>query len=321
MRDRPTSTQPGRGGRRPPGSKHVIQFLGRDVRPGRGPLLRELLDVLVDGAQQATRLHVDGRSTAPGTPPAWLEQATSFEVVRIHDQAITLHAPRLGDAAPQRFRQLDLFPGIDASRTCLDLFEDSLDDALAGREDSDRYDRALMGTLEALGRVFRHGVDGLRILNGRTLAVDPETIESVRALRLRTPEDRRVMVAGQLDAIRYSDRAFTLVLQSGEALRGIAVESVEPAELARLFGQPALVTGLAKFRPSGKVLRVEAERIEAAPGDVAVWSTMPRPIGAGIEPARLRAPQAARSGVAAILGQWPGDETEEQIRAALEDLS
>jgi len=39
-----------------------------------------------------------------------------------------------------------------------DLFEDSLEDALAGREDSDRYDRPLMETLEGLGRLFRYGV-------------------------------------------------------------------------------------------------------------------------------------------------------------------
>lgn len=129
------------------------------------------------------------------------------------------------------------------------------------------------------------------------------------------------MVAGQLDTIRYSDRAFTLVLQSGEGLRGIATESVEPGDLARLFGQPALVTGLAKFRPSGKVLRVEAERIEPAPGDITVWSTMPRPLAATIEPSRLRAPTGPKSGVAAIFGQWPGDESDEQIRAALEELS
>ncbi|HSN97238.1 MAG TPA: hypothetical protein VLS89_03035 [Candidatus Nanopelagicales bacterium] len=322
MSDQPSLPKQARGGRSSPGSTHVIHFLGDEVRPGRGPFLRELLDVLVDGAQQATRLHVDGRSTAPGMPPAWLEQATSFEVVKLHGQDIVLRAPPLGQAAPQRFRQLKLFPDVDPARSCLDLFEDSLDDALAGREDSDRYDRPLMGTLESLGRLFRYGVEGMKIINGRTLDVNPASIETIRTMRQRTPDDRRVMLAGQLDSIRYSDRAFTLVLESGEALRGLATESVDPSELARLFGQPALVTGMAKFRPSGKLLRVEAEHIEPARGDVRVWSTMPRPLGTTIEPTWLRAPAGPKSGIAAIFGQWPGgDESEEQIRAALEEMS
>jgi hypothetical protein len=305
------------------GSLHVIRFLGAGVVPQRAPFLRDLLNVLVDGAQQATRLQVDGRSTAPGSPPAWLEAASAFEIADIHDQEIVLRAPSLAEAAPQHFQQLDLFAAnVIPTRSSLDFFEDSLDDALAGREDSERYDRPLMSTLEGLGRLFRHGVESIEIVNGRTLRVEPVGIEAIRSLHQRTPEDRRVMVGGKLDTIRHSDRAFTLILESGERIRGVAAESVEPADLARLFGKPALVSGLAKFRPSGQMLRIEAERIgPASGGDLAVFSTMPRPLDMPHDPRKLRVPQGPRSGVAAILGQWPGDETEEEFLAALEELS
>jgi hypothetical protein len=40
-----------------------------------------------------------------------------------------------------------------------------------------------------------------------------------------------------------------------------------------------------------------------------------------LDPRELRKPQGPRSGLAAIVGQWPGDETDEQVRAALAELS
>ncbi|KYF83891.1 hypothetical protein BE17_12840 [Sorangium cellulosum] len=302
------------------GARHVIRFTGEDVATQRAPFLRDVLDILVDGAQQATRLQIDGRSTAPGTPPAWLEDAAAFEVEQIQEREIVLRAPSLADALSHRSRQLELFTAAEPSRSCLDYLEDSLDDALAGREDSDRYDRPLMATLEGLGRLFRRGVDSIELINGRTLRVDPGGVEAIRALRQRTPEDRRVAVGGKLDAIRDSNRSFTLVLTSGETLRGLAAESVDPADIARLFGQPAVVSGVAKFRPSGAVLRVEAERIDPATGDLAVWSKMPRPLDTPAHLHRFHVPQGPGSGVAAIFGAIPMDDTEEEFQAALEEL-
>ncbi|KYF73666.1 hypothetical protein [Sorangium cellulosum] len=321
MGERSRTTKRAASGGQLGGARHVIRFTGDDVATQRAPFLRDLLDILVDGAQQATRLHVDGRSTAPGTPPAWLEDAAAFEVEQIQEREIILRAPSLEDALSQRARQLGLFAAAEPSRSCLDYLEDSLDDALAGREDSERYDRPLMATLEGLGRLFRHGVDSIELVNGRTLRVDRRGVEAIRALRQRTPEDRRIVVGGKLDATRDSDRSFMLVLTSGETLRGLAAESVDPAALARLFGQPAIVSGFAKFRPSGKVLRVEAERIDPATGDIAAWSTMPRPLDMPAHLHRFHVPQGPGSGVAAILGAIPMDDTEEEFQAAIEELS
>lgn len=149
----------------------------------------------------------------------------------------------------------------------------------------------------------------------------PAGVESIRALERRTPEDQRAMVAGKLTTIRHSDRAFTLLLASGEEVRGVvASDLVTPADLAALFGRPVLVVGHAKFRPSGAVLRIEAERIApAAEADLAVFSAPPVPLLGGLDAREVRRP--AGPGLAAILGQWPGNETDDEVRAALEELS
>jgi len=216
----------------------------------------------------------------------------------------------------------EMFSAAPPGKSSLDLLEDSLEDALEGRADSDRYDPPLMATLEGFGRLARYGVEEIQVINGRTLRIDRRGIEAIRSLRSRTPQDRRVMVAGKLETIRHSDRAFTLVLSSGEVLRGIATEQIDPSELANLFGKSVLVSGYAKLRPSGGPLRIEAELIApASASDVAVFSGAPTPLLQALDARDLRRPQDSKSGVAAIFGKWPGDETDEEVLAALAELS
>ena len=304
-------------------AEHTL-FLGGPSARGidHAPLLRDLLDLLVDGCQQATRLHVDGRSTAPGMVPSWLESAAAFDVTAIHGHTIELAAPPLADVGGKDLQRHPLFSALPPGKSSLDLLEDSLEDALEGRADSDRYDPPLMATLEGFGRLARHGVEEIQVINGRTLRIDRCGIEAIRSLRSRTPQDRRVMVAGKLETIRHSDRAFTLVLPSGEALRGIATEPIDPSELASLFGKSALVSGYARFRPSGAPLRIEAELIApASASDVTVFSAAPTPLLQALDARDLRRPQDSRSGVAAIFGKWPGAETDEEVLAALAELS
>ena len=135
----------------------------------------------------------------------------------------------------------------------------------------------------------------------------------------RLPPEQRVRLAGRLDTIRYSDRMFTLKLQSGVTLHGVA-EGVLRETLAGLFGKRVTVSAIATFRPSGRELRLQADRIEPAGDDFSLWSVEPRPLWGAAAPS-LRQPQGPRSGLNAIIGRWPGDESEAKIAAALEALS
>ena len=75
------------------------------------------------------------------------------------------------------------------------------------------------------------------------------------------------------------------------------------------------------FRPSGTVRLLEARSVEPAIGDVAVWAKRPRPTAGCLDPRKLRQPQGPRSGVSALFGQWPGEETDNDITTALQSLA
>jgi hypothetical protein len=305
--------------------RHDIRIGGSAVRDMRiaGPVLAHILGTIVEGTTRVLRYRLEGRSKAPGSLPAWLRPAAGFDVISSLDPGIVqLEACSLADTLPERFRQGDLFQTVDPDKSALDLFEDGLEDALRGNHDSDLFDEGLVQTFAEFRQVLGEGLDRIEIMNGRTVPVSLDGLRRVEELRRSTPRPAHVRVAGRLDAIRYSDKMFTLVLESGVELRGVAAE-VDEGSLKSLWGRPALVVGTAHFRPSGALARVDAERVEAASQrDLALWQAAPiSSAGAGQEFRTLRQQQGRRSGINALVGQWPGDETEEELVAALEALS
>lgn len=102
----------------------------------------------------------------------------------------------------------------------------------------------------------------------------------------------------------------------GRVLRGFA-GPVALHELRELLGTEVVLEGIVTFRPSGEALRIEVESaFPATPGDV-IWAHLPK-----IEPASVRPRvSASPSGLDTFFGRWPGDETDEQLAAAMKGLS
>jgi hypothetical protein len=288
-----------------------------------GALLRDLLELLVDGAKGAVRLRLEGRSSAQGSPPAWVEQAAAFELIAIEEGStqLVLEAASVADAAPEQFAQVELFGGVDGSRSCIELLADSLDDALSSKGDSDLYDDGLLTTFERFERVFRHGVQTIELANGRRVRVERDSVGRLQTLKRNIPADQRVVVSGKLDALRHSDRMFTLVLEDGTSIRGVLASGSDLEGLGKLWGKQAKITGVAKFRPSGAVLRLEADGAEEVNGEPSVWSAAPRPLFRELDTRTLRQLQGPRRGIAAIFGKWPGDESDEEFLRAVAELS
>lgn len=305
-------------------SRRTIRLTGSGIRGTSvsAVLLRDLLDVLIEGSKRVLRLQIEGRSTARGTQPAWLDQATNFDVMAIEEGStlLVLDGPTLHQAIPERFGQMPLFGGIDAERSALDYLRDSLRDAAASRDDSELFDGPVIQTFSKLERIMKRGVDAIELEDGDVLRLESAGIDNITKLRARIPASRHVRVSGKLETIKHSDRRFVL-LQDGASIPGVADERIEPDHLASLFGQQVVVSGDAYFRPSGTLLRVEAERIEPAKGDVSLWSTMPRPLLEGETAAELHRRQGARSGVSSIFGKWPGDEDDAVLDEVLRQLS
>lgn len=136
------------------------------------------------------------------------------------------------------------------------------------------------------------------------------------------PAPRQVKVAGRLDAMTVSDRTFALITAEKQCLiKGIA-KSVDQKTLSTLLGEDVLVSGRAHFTTSGEVLTIDAEQIIVAKAhDLKVWGQLPTPFDRPFNLNDFKVPQTPDNGMSAIYGTWPGDETDEEILKALEELS
>jgi hypothetical protein len=131
---------------------------------------------------------------------------------------------------------------------------------------------------------------------------------------------QRVRVAGRLEDLIPERGLFSLSTGEGEVLRG-TVRNVPAETMSALLGRPVLISGTAFFKRSGALLEIEADHIGPAQGDVSFWSRIPHQILGGVERGALVAAREVPSGVSAVIGQWPGDESEEEILSILAEMS
>jgi hypothetical protein len=289
----------------------------------------EILRLIPVAVRQSIRMAFEGRSRAAGTRPSWLQAAADIRFVdHTGDDDTILHfeAPRLGDAAGILYEQKELWPSRpDANDTGFDLLGDVVCDIAAGNADSERFDAQLLDQIVK----FKHGIDGsfreIAINGSRSstcnaTVVDSTVIATARGLSRNTPDPQQARIAGKLDMIRASTQSFALKLSDGEEVRGVLCGG-DVASLTDLFGQDVLVFGRAVYRPSGKLLRIDAEGIQKSTGKDEFFATIPKGRRPRFDLRDVLHEQKHKKGLAAIMGKWPGTETDEEIEQALRELS
>jgi hypothetical protein len=180
--------------------------------------------------------------------------------------------------------------------------------------DSEHYDSPLLERITHFQRVFKKGpFTGVGFTSRRysprsPARLTPELVESARVLLGKTPAPQRVRIVGQLDGLVASTQRFSLLLDNGEKVVGVFAEDQADA-MQPLWRKRVLVLGTAIYRASGRLLRVDAEKVGPGGNEASIFSRLPMPPHARLDVSRLRKPQGPRSGMAAIMGQWPGDES------------
>ena len=148
-------------------------------------------------------------------------------------------------------------------------------------------------------------------------AADDPSRDDVHA---ETPTRQRVRLVGRLAAVPAGAHALQLVLDDGQQ---IAVELVagDMTVVTGLIDQRVLVLGTVVYRPSGELLGIDADEIDLAGDDGHFFSAIPRPAQEHFDVDELLRKQRHKRGVSAIIGQWPGDESDEEVAQALKELS
>lgn len=273
-------------------------------------VLRDLADLLLEGASRAARLAVEGRSLARGSQPAWLASAAEVRLVALREGSLALDCV----AAPLT----GLPEGLMPDSTALDLFLQAVDDATNGNGDSERLDAGILQTLLKARSLFTRGVTRLRLAGSRlAVEVTSPTLEIFQRLASELPQPQVDRCVGTLDSLTLSNRSCVLRFAGEPPLRGHLAGNVDLAEVRSLLGTEVVVEGTVFFRPSGRPHHMDVDCLAAAGVHDAVWKRGPQ--STDLRPrAGTTEDQLAFS---SFIGQWPGDETDEEIFAALRAMS
>lgn len=300
--------------------------LGGKPRPELiGPVLTHLHETL----QDTVRMGFLHSSRARGRVPASLRLAADVRYLGHSadgDTATLLHfeVPSFGEAAADLYRQQSLWEdGPQPEQTAFELLGSALSDVAARCTDSSRFDSGLLRRFASYRRMFGRGHLNRIALPDTALPqpgqLDASVAEAAKTLFSATPAPRRVRVAGRLDVLGASQGV--LKLDTGQGAIVTALWDGDVEALKDYFNKDVVIEGMAMFRPSGGLLRVDATAIAAASARDEFFRIVPTGV---LTQDVLRTPRlrpGEKSAYARILGSIPAEETDEEFAAAVEAMS
>lgn len=290
-----------------------------------GPVLERLHGSLLD----AVRMGFLHSSRPHGRVPKLLSAAADVRFIGHEgdgDSATLLHfeIPRFGQVASELFRQRLLWDdGPQPDETAFELFGAALQDVSAQRKDSNRYDPGLLYRITKYRTLFDRGIDSVDMPDtpaGRRGRLDGDVVRAASDLIAATPAARRVRVTGRVDVMAVTQSVLKLEARPGELVTA-RWEGSEPIQsLHNLFDHQVVVEGTGIFRPSGSLLRIDADAIAIATGADEFFRKMPVAAGERDYARLARLKPGEPSVYARLRGSLAGDESDEDFEAGLAAL-
>ena len=237
---------------------------------------------------------------------------------------LRFEVPTFGSVAAELFQQRLLWDdGPKPEETAFELFGAALHDVAVRRTESNSFDPGLLRRIRTYQRVLTRGVELITLPDtnaARRGQIDTDVVIAASELWAVTPPSRRVRVTGRLDVMGASQGVLKLNVRPGEIVTALW-EGEQPVEsLREYFNRDVVVEGLAIFRPSGSMLRIDADAIVAASSDDEFFRGIPTGTVQRDYHKLARLKVGDKSAYAQLRGSLTGEESDEEFEAALATL-
>jgi len=192
------------------------------------------------------------------------------------------------------------------------------------REDSNRFDPGLLRRIARYDVMFRRGLSRIVLPDvslPRPALFDTAVIQAAHALSDATPSPRRVRVSGRLDLMGVSQGIIKIHVADGAVVTALWDGEQPIDDLRSFLNRDVVCEGLGVFRPSGSLLRIDADAVAAArPGDTG-FAVVPRAPKVGDVRRQLLLKSSETSAYRGLLGSIAPEESDEDFAAAIEAMS
>ncbi|EIM78566.1 hypothetical protein A3SI_02351 [Nitritalea halalkaliphila LW7] len=206
-------------------------------------------------------------------------------------------------------------------KTPITLFVESFEEALTNAEESELLDKPLLKELFKFKKSFLKDDEVFSIQNEgsfQNLTLKKSDFRKIQIAEEEIPQPESAVINGIIEELTYSK--LKVKIQTNEGIvEGFLSESVNPEEIKTWWGKEATITGTLHYK-SGKRTVFEIERIfESQPGDE-FFSKKQRHESLEEQIQRQLQEGKQNNPLRMLVGTWPGEETDEEFEAMLNNL-
>lgn len=302
-------------------TQYEIKFSGAPADDGTISLerLAALANSLQAIAKGALQIRLGGMSNWRGRTTLRLNQALEIRLSGLREgstvldlECDTFRDTLLGQQGnvfrPQILEEL---PAL----TPLALVIQSFSDALSENGNEEFLDKPLLHELQHFKRVFLAEGEAIVFSNRGSLPalrLSKADLNTIKTLEEQTPNPQSILVKGLVETLKYSNAKVIIQLETGR-VDAFLPNSIPPAAIGQYWGQELTISGTAHYRPSGRIAYIEIERIfQPGKGDE-YFSRKKSSESTEQQIKRQLAEKQFQNKLGEIVGQWPGDETYEDL--------
>ena len=201
----------------------------------------------------------------------------------------------------------------------MSLVIDSFKQAMNFDEETNQLDKPLLKRLKDFKKVFLSDDERVFISNQGSipeLELKRSDFKKIGNLEQSIPEPQEIIINGVVEELKFSKLRVGIKTKDG-LVNAVLSEELEPVDISKYWGKELTIAGRLHFQPSGNPSFIYIERIFSPDISDKYFSKSPKKANVEQQIQNKLKHQKHTNFLDEIIGQWPDDESIEDI---LKDL-
>lgn len=306
--------------------KYEIRLSGADQDDGKIDLDRliQLTQSITNIARGALQVKLVGISNEKGRRSEKISTALKIKLSDIKKGSTILELEcdqfkSTLEGHPGDFFKTEILEQLP-DKTPMSLVIDSFREALNYDEDSTFLDKPLLKRLKDFKKIFISRDELLTISNQGSipeLTLKKDDFKKISILEDSIPEPQEIVINGVVEELKYSKLRVGIATKQG-LVNAVLSEELEPVDISKYWGKELTIAGRMHFLPSGKPSFIYIERIFTPDEFDNYFSKSVNKLNIEQQIQKKLKQQKHSNLLGDLIGQWPGEESIEDI---LKDLN
>jgi hypothetical protein len=305
---------------------YEIRLAGAEQDDGKIDLQRlaQLAQAISEIAKGALQIRLQGFSSERGRKSERISNALKIKLADLKPGSTILELECETFNETLEGQQGDVFrSGILnelPSQTPMSLVIESFKQALDYKGEGSQLDKSLLKKLKHFEKVFVSEDELVTMANRGSipdLKLKKKDFQKIQILEESIPEPQEIIINGIVDELKYSKSRVTIVTKEG-TVNGILSDELEPEDISKYWSKELTIAGTAHYLPGGKMSFLYIEKL-FEPSEADKYFSKPskkETVEQQIQ--RQQKNLKNRNHLSELVGQWPSDESIEDILNSLD---